>query len=354
MTQTFGKVRPSSAGTTMWTEIAEQPEVWRRGLAERGRIEPVTTAVRRAAPRFVLFAARGTSDHAALYAKYLFEVVHQLPAGLISPSTVTAYGTSPDLRDVLVVAVSQSGRSPDLVQTVETSRRRGALTLAVTNDAQSPLAQAAELHIDILAGPERAVAATKSYTAQLLSLYLLVDQLRGGDGEAAAALPGAGDRLLALEDGVRESAEGHRGTTNFVVTGRGYSSATAHEAALKLMETSYLPAQAFSGADLLHGPIAMVDRGAKVLVIAAEGVGARAMREAITRIRDLGAEAWYVGSAETVPGSSAGIVLPGGLSEEVSPIAEIVPFQHFALHLALARGNNPDSPRGLSKVTETR
>jgi glucosamine--fructose-6-phosphate aminotransferase (isomerizing) len=353
VTETFDEVRPSSAGRTMWTEIAEQPEVWRRGLAERGRIEPVAAAVRRAAPRFVLFAARGTSDHAALYAKYLFEVVHQ-PAGLISPSTVTAYGASPDLRDVLVVAISQSGRSPDLVQTVETSRRRGALTLAVTNDALSPLAQAAELHIDILAGPELAVAATKSYTAELLSLYLLVDQLRGGDGQAAEALPGAGDRLLALEDDVRQSAEGHRDTPSFVVTGRGYSSATAHEAALKLMETSYLQAQAFSGADLLHGPIAMVDPGAKVLVVAPEGVGGRAMCEAITRIRDLGAETLCVGSSEAVAGSSAGIVLPPGLSEEVSPIAEILPFQHFALHLALAHGNNPDSPRGLSKVTETR
>jgi glucosamine--fructose-6-phosphate aminotransferase (isomerizing) len=354
VTQTFDQARPSSAGTTMWTEIAEQPEVWRRGLAERRRIEPVTAAVRRAAPRFVLFAARGTSDHAALYAKYLFEVVHQMPAGLISPSTVTAYGARPDLRDVLVVAVSQSGRSPDLVQTVEASRRHGALTLAVTNDALSPLAQAAELHIDILAGPEQAVAATKSYTAQLLSLYLLVDQLRGGDGEAATALPEAGDRLLALEGDVRRSAEQHRGTARFLVTGRGYSSATAHEAALKLMETSYLPAQAFSGADLLHGPIAMVDSETKVLLVAPDGAGGSAMREAITRLRDLGAETLCVGGTEAVAGSSGGIVLPPGLSEEVSPIAEIVPFQHFALHLALAHGNNPDSPRGLSKVTETR
>jgi glucosamine--fructose-6-phosphate aminotransferase (isomerizing) len=338
----------------MWAEIAEQPQVWRRALAERDRIRPIATAVRRAAPRFVLFAARGTSDHAALYAKYLFEVAHQLPAGLISPSTVTAYGASPDLRDVLVIAVSQSGRSPDLVQTLETSRRRGALTLAVTNDPLSPLAQAAQLHIDILAGPERAVAATKSYTAQLLSLYLLADLLRGGDGEAATVLPEAGERLLDLEDEVRRSAERYRDTPRFVVTGRGYSSATAHEAALKLMETSYLPAQAFSGADLLHGPIAMVDPGAKVLVVAPDGVGGSAMREAMARIRDLGAETLCVGGAGAVAGSSAGIVLPPGLPEEVSPIAEILPFQHLALHLALVHGNNPDSPRGLSKVTETR
>ena len=163
----------------MSAEIAEQPAVWRRLLAS-GQFDSAAEQLRRRRPRMVLLAARGTSDHAALYAKYLVEVTHQLPAGLVSPSTMTAYGARPDLRDVLVFGISQSGGSPDLVQSLEVARAQGALTVAVTNNAGSELARVAEVHVDVLAGPERAVAATKSYTAQLLALYLLLHRVRGG------------------------------------------------------------------------------------------------------------------------------------------------------------------------------
>ena len=183
-------------GARIAAEIAEQPAVWRRLLAGRAAIAAVADKIAAARPRFVLFAARGTSDHAALYAKYLAEIVLRLPAGLVSPSTMTAYCAQPDMRDVLLVAVSQSGGSPDLARTMEAGRRGGALTLAVTNNPASPLAQAADLHLDVMAGPEQAVAATKSYTAQLLSLYLLVDHIRGGAGDAAMALPDAGEAVL--------------------------------------------------------------------------------------------------------------------------------------------------------------
>lgn len=264
----------SGPGHRMRSEISEQPAVWQRLLSE-GR-EPIVEAARRVIarrPRFVLFVARGTSDNAALYAKYLVEILHSLPAGLVSPSTMTAYGARPDLRDVLMVGVSQSGGSPDLVQSLQVARAQGATTLAVTNNPGSPLATSAEIHLDILAGPERAVAATKSYTAQLLTLYLLFDAMRGGTGAAAVALPDHGQALLAREQQVADIAQRYRFADRLVCTGRGYSSATASEAALKLMETSYISAQAFSGADLMHGPLAMIDPQVPVLAIMAEGAG---------------------------------------------------------------------------------
>ncbi len=336
----------------MNAEIREQPTVWRRLLAS-SQFDDAARRIQAARPRFVLLAARGTSDHAALYAKYLLEVIHQLPVGLVSPSTMTAYGARPDLRDVLMIGVSQSGGSPDLIQSVRIARSQGALTLAVTNHAGSQLAQEAEVHLDVLAGAEGAVAATKSYTAQLLALYLLLDRVRGGSGGSAAALPDLGVELLEKESDVAALAQRYRFAQRLVTTARGYSYPTAREAALKLMETSYVSAQAFSGADLMHGPLALVDAQVPVLTVVAEGPGGNAMREVLARLTGSGADVFTVGTAQAVADSTSGITLPLGVPEELSPILEILPFQQLAMHLAVARGQDPDAPRGLLKVTET-
>ena len=341
-------------GALMAAEIAEQPAVWQRLLDEG--TEPIAAAAARIAeraPRFVLFVARGTSDHAALYAKYLVEIQHQLPAGLVSPSTMTVYGARPDLRDTLYIAVSQSGGSPDLVRSIEVAREQGALTLAVTNNAASPLAAAADLHLDVLAGAERSVAATKSYTAELLALHLLLDRMRGGDGSAAAALPEFGSRVLESGDKVREVAQRYRFAQRLITTGRGYSYPTAREAALKLMETSYLSAQAFSGADLLHGPLATVDPQVPVLAVVPDNAGGQAMAPVLDRLAERGADVFGVGGQAALAGLDGGIVLPTGVPQDLSPLLEILPLQQLALHLAIARGGNPDQPRGLMKVTET-
>ncbi len=337
-------------GARMAAEIAEQPAVWRRLLAARATIAAVATVIAATHPRFLLFAARGTSDHAALYAKYLTEIMLRRPAGLVSPSTMTAYGAQPDMRDVLLVAVSQSGGSPDLLRTIEAGRRGGGLTLAVTNNPASPLAQAADLHLDIMAGPEQAVAATKSYTAQLLALYLLMDHLRGGSGNAALALPDAGQTLLQTAGpAVQAEAARLRFASRMVVIGRGYAYPTAREAALKLMETSYVAAQAFSGADLLHGPLAMLDPHVPVLAVVPNGIAGAAMDQVLQRVRGTRADLFIVGSAA----AGANCILPEDTPEELSPLLEILPFQLMALHLAIARGEDPDAPRGLRKVTET-
>jgi glucosamine--fructose-6-phosphate aminotransferase (isomerizing) len=266
---------------------------------------------------------------------------------------MTAYGARPSLERVLMVGVSQSGGSPDLVQSLEVARQQGALTLAITNQPGSPLARAAELEIDVMAGKERAVAATKSYTAQLLALYLIVDRLRGGDGSSADDLPGLAEQVIMNDTHVGELAQRYRFASRLVTTARGYSYATAREAALKLMETSYVGAQAFSGADLLHGPLAMIDPQVPVLTVVSPGVGGEAMQQVLPRLAEVGADVFCVGSPAAVEAASVGVALPAGVSEELSPLLEIIPFQQLALHLALARGGDPDAPRGLKKVTET-
>ena len=344
----------NTPGALMAKEIAEQPEVLTRILdVGLPRIRKVAAEISAAAPRFVLLAARGTSDHAALYAKYLFEIQLGSPVGLASPSTMTAYGAKPDLRDVLFVGVSQSGGSPDLVGSLRTARECGALTLAVTNAPESPLASEAQLHIDVLAGPEKAVAATKSYTAELLALYLLVDALRGGDGSSADAVVDATSQLVSNPDPIKSVGRRFLGAERLVVTGRGYAYPTAREAALKLMETSYVSAQAFSGADLLHGPMAMLQEGSAVIAVDPGGVSGTAIKPVIDKLVGLDTNLAIVGPANTGNETTAHLPLPAGLPEELSPIAEIVPLQMLAHELAVIRGYDPDAPRGLRKVTET-
>ncbi len=331
----------------MAAEIAEQPAVLEALLASSAPLLEAAARIAAARPRFVLIAARGTSDHAALYAKYLAEVRMQLPAGLVSPSALTVYGARPQMQDVLFVGVSQSGASPDLVGSLQAARECGALTVAVTNAPGSPLAQAAQIALDVAAGVERAVAATKTYTAQLLALHLLFSGAQALT--EAAALPEAAAGTLALTGPQRldEAAARLQYAQRIVLTARGYSYPTAREAALKLMETSYLSAQAFSGADLLHGPMAMIDRSVPVIAITSPGRGGEAMAPVIERLAGSEAYVLRVGHADGLPLATQGV------PEHLLPVLEILPLQRLAWRLALNRGVDPDRPRGLSKVTET-
>lgn len=329
-------------GSLMAAEIAEQPDVLDR-LLRRGSetAADVREAIERYRPRFVLLAARGTSDHAALYAKYLAETHLQLPAGLASPSSFTVYGARPDMHGVLFLAVSQSGGSPDLLEATEVARACGALTVAVTNNPDSALAAAAAYHVDVHAGPERAIAATKTYTAELLALYLL---FAGGD---ASGVPAAAARTLAHAPRAYDAAQQLATVDRLVTTARGYSYPTAREGALKLMETSYLAAQAFSGADLLHGPLAMLGPDVPVIAIMSPGRGASALAPVLERLAAADVPLLRVGPRDGMP------VELDGLSEALAPILEILPLQQVAWQLAIDRGSDPDRPRGLSKVTET-
>ncbi|SBT50781.1 SIS domain-containing protein [Micromonospora narathiwatensis] len=342
----------------MAADIAEQPAGYDRLLSaeQAGAIARVAAVIAERRPRHVVFTARGTSDHAALYAAYLTEIRLGLPAGLASPSVVTVFGARPDLSDALVVGVSQSGGSPDLAEVLRVARASGALTLAVTNNPDSPLVGTAELSVDIAAGHERAVAATKTYTAELLALLMLVEGVRAGDGvlpaderAALARLPELAERTLS-DDTPAQLAPRYRFAAQLVTTGRGYAYPTAREAALKLMETSYLPALAFSGADLLHGPLAMTDPDVPVLAVVGSGPGGQSMREVLPRLGERRADVVVVGSADV--GAAARMAVPE-VDERYAPLLDILPLQRLALALALARGEDPDSPRGLKKVTAT-
>jgi glutamine---fructose-6-phosphate transaminase (isomerizing) len=348
----------ASRGAGMAADIAEQPEMLARLLdpARAAAIADVAAAIARHRPRHVVLTARGTSDHAALYAAYLVEVRLGLPAGLASPSAITVYGARPDLSGALVVGVSQSGRSPDLCAVLRAARESGALTLAVTNAPDSPLARQAALAVDVGAGHERAVAATKTYTAELLALLMLIEGVRGGgaiapeEWRSLAALPELAARALA-DPTAAALAPRYRFAARMVVTGRGYAYPTAREAALKLMETSYLAALAFSGADLLHGPLAMADPDVPVLAVVGDGPGGGAMRDVLGRLGERRADVVAV-SPSAVPGAAAHIPVPK-VDERYGPLLDILPLQQLALALALARGEDPDAPRGLKKITST-
>jgi glutamine---fructose-6-phosphate transaminase (isomerizing) len=332
----------STPGALMAAEIAEQPEALARLLRDGHRTAAeARAAIERYRPRFVVLAARGTSDHAALYGKYLAEVHLNLPAGLASPSTFTVYNARPDMRGVLFIAVSQSGGSPDLVESTQVARHCGALTIAVTNNPGSSLALAAAHHVDVHAGPERAVAATKTYTAQLLALHLL---LVGGE---ASAVPDAAAATLEHAADAHAAAARYISVDRLVTTARGFSYPTAREGALKLMETSYLAAQAFSGADLLHGPLAMIGPEVPVLAVTTPGRGSAAMVPVLERLAAADVDVLRVGSPDGLP------VVIDGVPELLTPILEILPLQQLAWRLAIDRGGDPDRPRGLSKVTKT-
>lgn len=343
----------STPGARMAAEIAEQPARFAELVDNRGDIATVAADIAAKPPRFVLLAARGSSNHAAMYAKYLFEVLLGLPVGLASPSVTTLYGAEQDMTGVLLVTVSQSGGSPDLLQFTESARRRGARTLVLTNTPGSPLTEASDDTIHIRAGEERAVAATKSYSNTLLALYLLVDAIRGGDAEHVREIAGTAERTLGqCADDVRQTVARYRFAGRVVTTARGYSYPSAAEAALKLAETSYLAVRAYSGADLLHGPVAAIDADTAVLTLTSEGKGAQAMHQVLNTVASRGADILAIGSdAERVPASTR--IALTATAEEVAPLIEILPVQQLALELALARGENPDQPRGLAKVTKT-
>lgn len=339
----------------MLEEIHEQPEVLDR-LFDEGwtRILGVGRALRAHGFRFVMLFARGTSDNAAYYGKYLIENLLGLPTALGSPSSFTLYGANLDLRDVLVVGISQSGESKDILESLRLTQRMGAVIVSVTNSESSSLAAIADYHLPLLAGSERSVAATKTYTAELLVLYLLVRAMGGKEllNEEERKLPDQIRQALGVE---WIGTERYRYAEYMTVVSRGYNLATAKEAALKLMETNYLFASAFSAADLRHGPIAMIGDNFPVLAFVPPGKARLGMLELVNKLTsDNEAELLIVGDEEAMnPIASARFTVPESTSEALSPVLYAVPAQLLAEHLARTKGRNPDAPRGLNKVTET-
>ncbi|HEY3356435.1 MAG TPA: SIS domain-containing protein [Polyangia bacterium] len=338
-------------------EIFEQPASLGRLLAaDRGPWRDAAAAIRGRGVHSLVIAARGTSDNAARYAGYLFGAANRLPVGLALPSLFTLYAAPPALAGTCVLGISQSGASSDLVAVLEEARRQGALTIALTNRPAAPLARAAEHVLDLQAGEEHAVAASKTYTAELAALALLSATLAGDAARLAAleTLPAAVAQTLGLAPAIALVAERFRFLERCVVLGRGYNYATAFEVALKLKETCYLIAEPYSSADFLHGPMALVERDFPVLAVAPDGSVADSLREVLAAAAARGAELCVISDrADLAALGRTQIRLPAPVPEWLSPVTAAAAGQLFALALAETRGLDPDRPRGLAKVTST-
>jgi glucosamine--fructose-6-phosphate aminotransferase (isomerizing) len=339
------------------TEILEQPAVLRRLIeSERENITRVAAAIRARAPQYILIAARGTSDNAARYGQYLFGAANRLPVALATPSLFTLYDQPPQIGGALVLAISQSGQSPDIVAVVAEGRRQGALTVAITNDLNSPLAQAAEYTINLCAGVERAVAATKTYTTSLLTIAMLSAALAQDEARFAqiSTLPAALEAITAQASSIIHAAERYRYMQACVTLSRGYNYATAYEIALKLKELTYILAEPYSTADFQHGPVALVAQGFPVLAIVADGSLTTELVAFLRELQTRGAELMVIAAdVDALALAETPLPLPGGIPEWLSPLAAVVPGQLFAYGLTLAKGFDPDQPRGIVKVTLT-
>ena len=348
----------------MLEETREQPAALARtleeGVAGLGELRRHFGLNR---PKLVVLVARGTSDNAAQFGRYLIEITTSIPVSLAAPSVVTLYESQLDLNGVLVVGVSQSGESTDTNAVLADARRRGAITVGITNEPASTMAGISNFVLRVRAGAEESVAATKTYTCQLMALYLLAHALGGSvDIDVLRRIPGWVDCVLQLEDSIELIAERYTFMTRAVTVGRGLNYANALELGLKLMETCYVVAERFSAADLMHGPIAMVEHAFPVFVFAPPGVTWPCISEVIDRLKELKAETLVITDLDNRYASDKAarlIQIPlrtavNGASEDLyTAIPYIVPAQLFAAHLAWIKGLNPDRPRALHKITLT-
>ncbi|HET7142565.1 MAG TPA: SIS domain-containing protein [Anaerolineales bacterium] len=344
---------------TLYSEIIEQPERIKSLLASQKRnVEKIAAEIQKRDIQYVFLAARGTSDNAGRYANYLLGAMNGLPLALATPSLFTYYKRPPKLKNALVVGISQSGQSPDIVSVLEEGRNQGCATLAITNETKSPLAQSADYVIDIQAGLEKAVAATKTYTTELMSIAMLSAALNGNKRHWADLGKVAGWMKEALKQDkvVEQTAQRYRYMDQTIVLGRGFNYATAFEWALKLKELTYMNAEPYSSADFAHGPIAMVDSGFPVLAIAPKGMVFDSMLRMLKRLReDFLAELVVISNdKKALALAQMPLLIPADIPEWLSPLVSILPAQLFAYYLTLAKGYNSEQPRSILKVTETR
>lgn len=337
----------------MLTEIRESPAVLVRMAANHAsEIEEAVAALRKRKPSLVVFVARGTSYNAAVYGRYLVETILRIPTSTAMPSVTTIFDRSPDWSKAVIIGISQSGRSIDVAELVDEARRQGALTVAITNDPDSPLAHHSALVCPLAAGPEVSVAATKTFTASLAMLATLVagwgqhsDLSRGLSRLAESCA-----KVLDQETVIAGLAGRYAKREPWMVTTRGYMLGVGDEAALKLKEICYAAAESLSSAELLHGPIAALDKRSTVVLLLPPGVIRAGLLDLRTRLGER--------SVPTITfafdGDPGEVVIATGLAEPLAPIPAATAVHLFAYHMSVARGFNPDRPRGLRKITLTR
>ena len=344
---------------TLFSEINEQPERIKALLAsQRKNVERIAAEIKKRDIEYVFLAARGTSDNAGRYANYLLGAMNGLPLALATPSLFTYYKRPPKLKNALVIGVSQSGKSPDIVSVLEEGRKQGCQTLSITNEPNSPLAQASDFVLDIHAGAEKAVAATKTYTTELMSVAMLSAALSGNKAQwnDLSKVAAWTRQSLKQNDFLAQAAQRYRYIDQTVVLGRGFNYATAFEWALKLKELTYIIAEPYSSADFAHGPIAMVESGYPVFAVAPKGKVFNSMLEMLNRLRsDIAAELIVISNDKRALAlAQVPLSIPVDVPEWLSPLVNILPAQLFAYHLTVAKGYNTEQPRSIRKVTETK
>jgi glucosamine--fructose-6-phosphate aminotransferase (isomerizing) len=340
----------------MLSEIIEQPDVLARTLVEeKHRVTQFAAKLRQRDIRLIATFARGSSDNAAMYGRYLLEIRTGIPVSDGAPSVHTIYKAKLNLRDALVIGVSQSGESTDINLVLESAKKSGAITVAITNEADSTMARLADETFLIHAGRERSVAATKTYTGQMLIFHLLANAL--GEipvGENLEQLPELTQQSLSLQPQITELVQQYTSMQHCAVVGRGMNYGNALELSIKLMETCYVIAHRFSSAEFMHGPIAMVGENFPVFLFAPPGLLYESTKSLVIRLNELGATTCVISSEDEILHlATHGLKIPVQISEFLSPIPYIIPGQMFTALLAEARGLNPDQPRSISKVTKT-
>lgn len=343
--------------TTLYREIHQQPASLQRLLDEASA--PISALARTIQERqltHIVIAARGTSDNAGRYAQYVLGARNGLQVTLATPSLYSIYNAPPRFHNALALGISQSGQSPDIVAVLAEARRQGAVTATITNAPQSDLSNQSDFVIPIHAGEERAVAATKSYTGELLAIALLSTALNGDEAaeHSLCEAPAAVAATLEMNAAIAAIAPRYRYMDHCVVIGRGYNYATAFETALKLKELSYTIVEPYSSADFLHGPLAMVERGFPVIVIAPTGQMTPTLLDFVRTVKEHHAELIVIGDEPAILDQArVSLALPHSLPEWLSPITAIIPGQLLAMHLAWTRDYDVDDPRAIRKVTQT-
>lgn len=338
----------------MLEEIAEQPSVLEKTIvSEKAKLKKLGATLRAKEIDLIVIAARGSSDNAAFFGRYLLEITTGIPVSLSAPSVYTLYNARLNLKRALVIGVSQSGAGADINQVLEAAKKSGAFTLGITNEAESAMVKIADECLLIHAGREKSVAATKTYTGQMLHFYLLASILseRKFDYER---IPQFTAQTLDLKSEIEELVQRYVFMENCVVVGRGLNYGNAYELALKLMETCYVVAERFSSADFFHGPLAIIERRFPAVMFAPKGVTQQSNLDLLARLKELHADSLAITNDPKIARmSSRSLLLPEAIDEFLSPIPFIVPAQLFAALLAEAKGLNPDAPRSLTKVTKT-
>jgi glutamine---fructose-6-phosphate transaminase (isomerizing) len=340
----------------MLQEIAEQPAALEKTIAEeRDKITRLGQSLKQRDLDLIVLVARGSSDNAALFGRYLLEITTGIPVSLSAPSVHTVYRAKLDMRRALVIGVSQSGEGEDINRVLQNARDGGAFTIGITNEPLSSMVKLVDETLLMHGGKERSVAATKTFTGQMMLFYMLAavlgDRVRAIEYEN---VPEFAKRALEQKPAIVELVQRYIFMENCVVVGRGLAYANAYEFALKLMETCYVVAERFSAADFLHGPVAMIERHFPVILFAPPGVMLQGTKDLIDRLRELSADTLVItGDLDTAAKCTRSIIMPREIDEFLAPIPYIIPAQLFAALLAEAKGLDPDKPRSLSKVTRT-